>query len=314
MEFSHTPQLRKQSLWKRMLRNRWVYAMMIPVIVYFVMFKYIPIANLRIAFYDYKILRGFSGSKYVGLQHFIKFFSSSNFPALLKNTVLFSIGAIFWQTLAPIAFALMINEVRGPKAKKLYQTISFMPYFISVVVVVTMINNIISPSMGLLNTLRKNLGMETVYYVGNPQYFYTINYVSGVWSCMGWNSVVYIAALAGVDEEIYEAAVVDGASRMQRLLHITIPAILPTIAMLLTISVGGILNGGNLDKLILLQNEMNFSASEMLNTYTYKLGLVNAKYSYASAIGLATSVVGCILVLISNYASKKMSDSQVSVF
>ena len=292
MEFSHTPQLRKQSLWKRMLRNRWVYAMMIPVIVYFVMFKYIPIANLRIAFYDYKILRGFSGSKYVGLQHFIKFFSSSNFPALLKNTVLFSIGAIFWQTLAPIVFALMINEVRGPKAKKLYQTISFMPYFISVVVVVTMINNIISPSMGLLNTLRKNLGLETVYYLGNPQYFYTINYVSGVWSCMGWNSVVYIAALAGVDEEIYEAAVVDGASRMQRLLHITIPAILPTIAMLLTISVGGILNGGNLDKLILLQNEMNFSASEMLNTYTYKLGLVNAKYSYASAIGLATSVVG----------------------
>lgn len=314
MEFSHTPQLRKQSLWKRMLRNRWVYAMMIPVIVYFVMFKYIPIANLRIAFYDYKILRGFSGSKYVGLQHFIKFFSSSNFPALLKNTVLFSIGAIFWQTLAPIVFALMINEVRGPKAKKLYQTISFMPYFISVVVVVTMINNIISPSMGLLNTLRKNLGLETVYYLGNPQYFYTINYVSGVWSCMGWNSVVYIAALAGVDEEIYEAAVVDGASRMQRLLHITIPAILPTIAMLLTISVGGILNGGNLDKLILLQNEMNFSTSEMLNTYTYKLGLVNAKYSYASAIGLATSVVGCILVLISNYASKKMSDSQVSVF
>ena len=314
MEFSHTPQLRKQSLWKRMLRNRWVYAMMIPVIVYFVMFKYIPLANLRIAFYDYKILRGFSGSKYVGLQHFIKFFSSSNFPALLKNTVLFSIGAIFWQTLAPIVFALMINEVRGPKVKKLYQTISFMPYFISVVVVVTMINNIISPSMGLLNTLRKNLGLETVYYLGNPQYFYTINYVSGVWSCMGWNSVVYIAALAGVDEEIYEAAVVDGASRMQRLLHITIPAILPTIAMLLTISVGGILNGGNLDKLILLQNEMNFSASEMLNTYTYKLGLVNAKYGYASAIGLATSVVGCILVLISNYASKKMSDSQVSVF
>jgi len=314
MEFSHTPQLRKQSLWKRMLRNRWVYAMMIPVIVYFVMFKYIPIANLRIAFYDYKILRGFSGSKYVGLQHFIKFFSSSNFPALLKNTVLFSIGAIFWQTLAPIVFALMINEVRGPKVKKLYQTISFMPYFISVVVVVTMINNIISPSMGLLNTLRKNLGLETVYYLGNPQYFYTINYVSGVWSCMGWNSVVYIAALAGVDEEIYEAAVVDGASRMQRLLHITIPAILPTIAMLLTISVGGLLGGGSLDKLILLQNDMNYSASEMLNTYVYKVGLVNAKYSYASAIGLAMSIVSCTLVIITNLISKKISDSQVSVF
>lgn len=314
MEFSHTPQLRKQSLWKRMLRNRWVYAMMIPVIVYFVMFKYIPIANLRIAFYDYKILRGFSGSKYVGLQHFIKFFSSSNFPALLKNTVLFSIGAIFWQTLAPIVFALMINEVRAPKVKKLYQTISFMPYFISVVVVVTMINNIISPSMGLLNTLRKNMGLETVYYLGNPQYFYTINYVSGVWSCMGWNSVVYIAALAGVDEEIYEAAVVDGASRMQRLLHITIPAILPTIAMLLTISVGGLLGGGYLDKLILLQNDMNYSASEMLNTYIYKVGLVNAKYSYASAIGLATSIVSCTLVVITNLISKKLSDSQVSVF
>ena len=314
MEISHTPQLRKQSLWKRMVRNRWVYAMMIPVIVYFVMFKYIPIVNLRIAFYDYKILRGFSGSKYVGLSHFIKFFSSSNFPALLKNTVLFSIGAIFWQTLAPIVFALMINEVHAPKAKKLYQTISFMPYFISVVVVVTIINNIISPSMGLLNTARKSMGMETVYYLGNPQYFFTINYVSGVWSCMGWNSVVYIAALAGVDEEIYEAAVVDGASRIQRLLHITIPAILPTIAMLLTISVGRLLAGGSLDKVILLQNEMNYSASEMLNTYIYKVGLVNAKYSYATAIGLATSIVSCTLVVVTNLISKKLSDSQISVF
>ena len=294
---------RKRNLAREIIKNRWIYLMMLPVVLYFVMFKYIPIGYLRMAFYDYKILRGFVGSDFVGLEYFVKFFGSRNFLNLLYNTIEFSLGAIFWQTLMPIVFALLINEVMQPKIKRAYQTISFMPYFISTVIVVTMINSVISPSTGMLNSLRKAMGLDTVYYLGNPKYFYAINYISGVWSCMGWNSVIYIAALASVDMEIYEAAVVDGASRMQRLLHVTIPCIRPTIAILLTLSVGGILAGGNLDKLILLQNDLNYTKSEMLNTYTYKLGIVNAKYSYATAIGLGTSVISCILVIIANRIS-----------
>ena len=292
---------RKRNLAREIIKNRWIYLMMLPVVLYFVMFKYIPIGYLRMAFYDYKILRGFVGSDFVGLEYFVKFFGSRNFLNLLYNTIEFSLGAIFWQTLMPIVFALLINEVMQPKIKRAYQTISFMPYFISTVIVVTMINSVISPSTGMLNSLRKAMGLDTVYYLGNPKYFYAINYISGVWSCMGWNSVIYIAALASVDMEIYEAAVVDGASRMQRLLHVTIPCIRPTIAILLTLSVGGILAGGNLDKLILLQNDLNYTKSEMLNTYTYKLGIVNAKYSYATAIGLGTSVISCILVIFRSF-------------
>lgn len=305
---------RKRNLAREIIKNRWIYLMMLPVVLYFVMFKYIPIGYLRMAFYDYKILRGFEGSDFVGLEYFVKFFGSRNFLNLLYNTIEFSLGAIFWQTLMPIVFALLINEVMQPKIKRAYQTISFMPYFISTVIVVTMINSVISPSTGMLNSLRKAMGLDTVYYLGNPKYFYAINYISGVWSCMGWNSVIYIAALASVDMEIYEAAVVDGASRMQRLLHVTIPCIRPTIAILLTLSVGGILAGGNLDKLILLQNDLNYTKSEMLNTYTYKLGIVNAKYSYATAIGLGTSVINCILVIIANRISSALSDSNFSVF
>lgn len=302
---------RARQLGRRIVRNRWVYVMMLPVVIYFIMFKYIPISYLRMAFYDYKILKGFDGSKYVGLQWFKKFVSSSNFGPLIRNTISFSIGAIFWQTLAPIVFALLINEVRSQKVKKVYQTISFMPYFISTVIVVTIINSFISPSIRMLNSLRRTMGLESIYYLGQPEYFFTINYISGVWSCMGWNSVIYIAALTGVDAEIYEAALVDGANRIKRLWYITVPCIRPTIAILLTMSVGSLLAGGNLDKVLLLQNSLNYGKSEMLNTYTYKLGLVNGKYSYATAIELGTSLISLVLVLLANVASRKLSDTSV---
>lgn len=302
---------RAKQLGRRIVRNRWVYVMMLPVVIYFIMFKYIPISYLRMAFYDYKILKGFDGSKYVGLQWFKKFVGSSNFGPLIRNTISFSIGAIFWQTLAPIVFALLINEVRSQKVKKVYQTISFMPYFISTVIVVTIINSFISPSIGMLNSLRRTMGLENVYILGQPEYFFAINYISGVWSCMGWNSVIYIAALTGVDAEIYEAALVDGANRIKRLWYITVPCIRPTIAILLTMSVGSLLAGGNLDKVLLLQNSLNYGKSEMLNTYTYKLGLVNGKYSYATAIELGTSLISLVLVLLANAASRKLSDTSV---
>jgi len=306
-----TPQSRARRLWRRIVRNRWIYAMMLPVVVYFIMFKYIPISYLRMSFYDYKIIKGFEGSKFVGLQWFEKFVSSSNFTPLVQNTILFSIGAVFWQTLAPIVFALLINEVRSRQLKRLYQTVSFMPYFISTVIVVTIINSFISPSLGMINSLRRSMGLESIYFLGQPDYFFAINYISGVWSCMGWNSVIYIAALAGVDTEIYEAALVDGANRFKRLWYITVPCIRPTIAILLTMSVGSLLAGGSLDKVLLLQNDLNYARSEMLNTYTYKLGLINGKYSYATAIEFGTSIISLCLVLLANAASRKLSETSV---
>ena len=294
-------------------KNRWVYLMMVPVAAYFILFKYIPMGYLAMSLYDFKLLRGFSGSKFVGLKHSVNFFSSSSFPTLLVNTVVFNFWAIIVQSLAPIVLALLLNEVRKPRLKKAMQTISFLPYFVSTVVIVSMLNNFLSPSTGMLNNLRKSMGLETVYYLGLPQYFRGVNYISGVWQMMGWNSVVYISALTAVDQEMYEAAMVDGASRLQRLWHITVPSIRMTIAIMLTLQVGNLF-AANVEKVLLLQNDLNLSVSELLPTFVYKQGLVNGKYSYATAAGLFTSVVSCLLVVLANWGAKKISSSEMGVF
>ena len=176
-----------------------------------------------------------------------------------------------------------------------------------------MLQNFLSPSTGLLNNLRKSLGMDTIYYLGLPQYFRGVNYISGVWQMMGWNSVVYISALTAIDQQMYEAAMVDGASRLQRLWHITLPSIRLTIAIMITLNVGNLL-GANVEKVLLLQNDLNLSVSELLPTFVYKQGLVNGKYSYATAVGLFTSLVSCILVVVANLCAKRISNSDVGVF
>lgn len=294
-------------------KNKWVYNMILPIVVYYVLFKYMPMIWLAMSFYDFKILKGFSGSKFVGLKHYVNFFSSSSFSTLVSNTVVFNFWAIVFQSIAPIILALLLNEVRKPLLKKTVQTISFLPYFISTVVIVSMLNNFLSPATGLLNNLRKSMGMETIYFLGMPQYFRGVNYVSGVWQMMGWNSVVYISALTAIDQQMYEAAMVDGASRLQRLWHITIPSIRTTIAIMLTLNVGNLFSA-NVEKVLLLQNDLNLSVSELLPTFVYKQGLVNGKYSYATAVGLFTSFVSCMLVVLTNWGAKKISNSDVGVF
>ncbi len=309
---------KKLSLRRRIIKdlvtNKWVYVMIIPVVAYFIMFKYIPMAWLAMGFYDFKLLKGFAGSKFVGLKHFIKFFTSSSFSTLFWNTIIFNFWAIIYQSIAPIILALLVNEVRRAKLRKAIQTISFLPYFVSTVVIVSMLNNLLSPSTGLLNVFRRSLGMEAVYYLGLPQYFRGVNYVSGVWQMVGWNSVVYISALTGIDQQIYEAAIVDGASRMQRMLRITIPSITTTIAIMITLNVGNLIAGCNVEKVLLLQNDLNLSVAELLPTFVYKQGLVNGKYSYATAVGMFTSVVSCLLVVVANMFSKRLSNVEVGIF
>lgn len=310
--------LRKPSIPQRIVRDvvkhKWVYIMIIPVVVYFIMFKYMPMGWLAMSFYDFKLLKGFSGSKFVGLKHFIKFFTSTSFDTLFWNTIIFNFWAILFQSIAPIILALLVNEVRQPKLKKYVQTVSFLPYFVSTVVVVSMLNNLLSPATGLLNVFRRSMGLESVYYLGFPEYFRGVNYISGVWQMVGWNSIVYISALTGIDQQMYEAAIVDGASRLQRLIHITVPSITTTIAIMLTLNIGNLIAGCNVEKVLLLQNDLNLSVSELLPTFVYKQGLVNGKYSYATAIGLFTSVVSCLLVIIANFFSNKLSNVEVGVF
>lgn len=303
----------RKSFRREWIRNKWVYLMVVPVTIYYMLFKYVPMGYLAMSFYDFKILKGFEGSKFVGLKHYIDFFSGSNFVPLLTNTVIFNFWAIIYQSVAPIILALLLNELRNHRLKKMIQTVSFLPYFISTVVIVSMLQNFLSPSTGLLNNLRKSLGMDTIYYLGLPQYFRGVNYISGVWQMMGWNSVVYISALTAIDQQMYEAAMVDGASRLQRLWHITLPSIRLTIAIMITLNVGNLL-GANVEKVLLLQNDLNLSVSELLPTFVYKQGLVNGKYSYATAVGLFTSLVSCILVVVANLCAKRISNSDVGVF
>ena len=303
----------RKSFRREWIRNKWVYLMVAPVTIYYMLFKYVPMGYLAMSFYDFKILKGFEGSKFVGLKHYIDFFSGSNFVPLLTNTVIFNFWAIIYQSVAPIILALLLNELRNHRLKKMIQTVSFLPYFISTVVIVSMLHNFLSPSTGLLNNLRKSLGMDTIYYLGLPQYFRGVNYISGVWQMMGWNSVVYISALTAIDQQMYEAAMVDGASRLQRLWHITLPSIRLTIAIMITLNVGNLL-GANVEKVLLLQNDLNLSVSELLPTFVYKQGLVNGKYSYATAVGLFTSLVSCILVVVANLCAKRISNSDVGVF
>ena len=303
----------RKSFRREWIRNKWVYLMVAPVTIYYMLFKYVPMGYLAMSFYDFKILKGFEGSKFVGLKHYIDYFSVSNFVPLLTNTVIFNFWAIIYQSVAPIILALLLNELRNHRLKKMIQTVSFLPYFISTVVIVSMLQNFLSPSTGLLNNLRKSLGMDTIYYLGLPQYFRGVNYISGVWQMMGWNSVVYISALTAIDQQMYEAAMVDGASRLQRLWHITLPSIRLTIAIMITLNVGNLL-GANVEKVLLLQNDLNLSVSELLPTFVYKQGLVNGKYSYATAVGLFTSLVSCILVVVANLCAKRISNSDVGVF
>lgn len=286
--------------------------MIFPVVVYFILFKYWPMGWISIAFYDYKLLRGFSGSEFIGLQNFMEFFSGSNFWRTIGNTVILNVYSLLFVFPAPIVFSLILNEVANMKLKKAIQTISYLPYFISTVVLVGMIVSFLSPSSGLLGVAAKAMGMEPTYFLGDPRYFRAINVVSGIWQTTGWNAVIYFSALSSIDPQLYEAAIVDGAGRFRRIWHITLPGIRQVIVILFILKIGDLL-GANMEKVLLLQNDLNLSVSELLPTYIYKTGLVKAKYSFATAAGLFNSLVSLVLVLSANWMSKKYSENQTGI-
>lgn len=280
--------------------------MLIPVVLYYIIFHYIPMYGVVIAFKNFNARKGILGSDWVGLKHFEAFIGNYYFPTLIRNTIFISLYGIIFGFPAPIIFALLLNEIENIKFKKLTQTITYMPHFLSLVVVCGMIVDFCSLG-GVFNIIRELLGMEQVMFLMDPKYYRTIHVASGIWQNLGWNSIIYIAALAGIDPELYAAARIDGAGRWKQTIHVTLPSIMPTIVILLILRMGSIMSVGH-EKIILLYNPITYETADVISTYVYRKGLLDSNYSYSSAVGLFNSVINYSLLLIVNAISKRVTE------
>ncbi len=291
------------------IKNDWsLYLLITPVIIYFLVFQYWPMYGVQIAFKDFLAVKGIWNSPWVGFKHFERFFSNYQFWRLLKNTLGISIYQLAVGFPLPILLALMMNEVGNKYFKKTVQMATYAPHFLSTVVLAGMVISFLSPTNGIINSLITFFGGKPIYFMAEPGWFKTIFVFSGVWQNAGWGSIIYMAALAGIDPSLYEAAEIDGASKIKRILYVTIPGILPTAIILLILDSGKIMNVG-FEKSFLMQNPLNISSSEVISTYVYKSGLVGAQYSFATAVGLFNSVVNFILLLTVNKISKSTSET-----
>ena len=295
---------------RRVTRNWELYLMFLPVLVFFIIFHYLPMYGVQIAFKKFSAVKGIWGSSWRGLYYFKRFFGSYQFTQLLANTLSLSLYSLAVGFPTPILLALMVNELRSERLKKVVQTVTYAPHFISMVVMCSIITLFLSPSSGIINRLIEKCGGEAVYFLGKPEYFKTIYVVSGVWQNVGWNSIIYLAALTAIDPMLHEAATIDGASRLQRLVHINLPGILPTAVVLLIMNCGSLMSVG-FEKVYLLMNDLNRSSAEIISTYVYQRGLIDQDYSYASAVGLFNSVVNLVLLVLVNTISRRISETSL---
>ncbi len=287
--------------------NKWKYLLILPVLVYLALFAYKPMYGLVIVLKNYKTTRGIAGSDYVGFMWFRAFFNDPYFFRLLRNTFTLSALSIVFGFPAPILLALMINEVQNTKFKRVVQTITYMPYFISLVVTCSIIT-IYCQQDGLFSNIAVLFGGERQNYLINVNAFRPIYVISGIWQNIGWNSIIYLAALSGIDMEQYEAARIDGANRFQQIVHVTIPGILPTIMVLFVLRMGSILNVGY-EKVLLLYTTSTYEVADVFSTYTYRMGLVNQQYSLSTSVGLFNTLVNVMFLVLTNYLSKKTTES-----
>jgi len=296
---------KKHPLLAHFKRFYWLYIFLIPGLVSIYLFKLRPMYGLQVAFRNFSIVKGVWGSDWVGLEHFRTLFKSVNFLRVLKNSIITSVLRLLWGFPFPIILALLLNEMKNEKYKKTLQTIMYLPHFISWVIVITMVTALLSKTNGVINTLIVAFGGEKIDFLTSTKWFRPVLISSGIWKEAGWGTVIYMAALAGVDVQLYEAAMIDGANRWQRLLHITVPCILGTVTIMLIMKMGDILSNG-FEQIWLLQNAPNKEVAEVLETYSYQVGLREGRFSFATAIGFFQSVVGMIMVFLSNFLSKRM--------
>lgn len=297
----------KDSLLYDIIRNWTLYLMILPVIAYFIIFHYWPMYGVQIAFKNYNVAKGVTGSPWAGFRHFERFFKSYHFWPLIRNTVTLSLYTLIASFPAPIILALLLNEVTNSKFKRTVQTVTYAPHFLSTVVLVGMLTTFLSPQSGIINHIIEALGGERVYFMGEPAWFKHLYVWSGVWQHTGWNAIIYLAALTSISPELHEAAIIDGASKLQRIWHINIPGILPTAIILLILNLGQIMNVG-FEKVFLLQNDLNMKASDVISTYVYRTGLLGAQYSFSAAVGLFNSVINFALIIIVNSISRRITE------
>lgn len=302
-------QNRLQLTKKNFLKSWQLYVFLLPALIYFIIFHYIPMYGVQIAFKEFYATEGIIGSPWVGFEHFTRFFDSYYFWRLLKNTLLINMYQLLLFPL-PIIFALMLNELRNGPFKKWSQTLTYAPHFISVVVVVGMLVAFLDPITGLVNHVIMALGGESVPFLTDPDWFRHIYVWSGEWQSLGWGTIIYLAALAGVNPELHEAAKVDGATRLQRIVNINIPSILPTIVVLFILNIGKFMSIG-FEKVLLMQNSLNSETSDIIQTFVYQTGLLEGQYSFAAAIGLFDSAINIILLLTINQIARKTSENSL---
>lgn len=296
--------MKKKKLWKNIKKNAGLYLMLAIPLAWYITFKYIPMYGLQIAFRRFNPTLGITKSPWVGLTYFKQFFNSYYFENILWNTVSLSLFTMLIGFPMPIILALLINEIKGTKFKKLIQNITYMPNFLSVVVIVSMLTIFSNRDYGLFNKIRELFGQAPVDFMSKPSYFQPLYVFSNVWQFMGFNAIIYIAALSGVDQELYEAASIDGASRMQKILHISIPCIMGTIIIMFIMRIGSLMSVG-FEKAYLMQNSVNLSSSEIISTFIYKNGIQKGQFSYSTAVGLFNSVINFVLLVGANFISKK---------
>lgn len=309
------PTLKRTSFWSRlkrdMVRNWRLYVLILPAIIALILFRYAPMYGLQIAFKNFKPAKGIIDSAWVGLKHFKSFINSYQFEKVLWNTISISVTSLIAGFPMPIIFALLLNQIRSQRAKKVLQTVTYMPHFISTVVLVGMLMVFLSPTTGLYGHAMRAFGIsQPDNLMAQKEWFTPLYVLSGIWQNTGWDSIIYLAALSAISVDLYEAATVDGASKFKRMIYIDIPCIMPTAIILLIMNMGNIFSLG-FEKIYLMQNDLNLPVSETINTYVYKQGIIGGKYSYSAAIGLFNTVINFVILLTVNKISSKVSDTSL---
>ena len=288
-----------------------VYLMAVPVLLFYIIFCYVPMAGVVLAFKDFSYTKGIFGSDWAGLKHFERLFSSNSFYEILRNTIVISLYRLVFSFPMPVIFALLLNEIKSMRFKRCVQTISYLPHFISWVVMGGIIAELLSPSRGVVNYLLGLFGRDPVYFLAEPAYFRGVLVVTDIWKSVGWGSIIYLSAMSSIDPGLYEAAEIDGAGRFRKMWHVTLPQISPTIIILFIFAVGGLMASGH-EKIILLYNSLTYETADVIASYVYRRGLQEASYSFATAVGLISSAVNFLLLWFTNRVSKKYSE--ISIF
>ena len=294
----------------RIKRYKYLYLLFLPVVVYYIMFRYAPMYGIIIAFKNYNAFIGIADSPWVGFMYFQQFFNSIYFWRLIRNTFLISLYGLVFGFPAPIILALFFNELKNGIFKKVTQTISYLPHFISSVIIVSMFVEFLSPSRGLINNIIAAFGGERIYFLGDPRYFRTLFTLMNIWRGIGWGTIIFLAALTGINPELYEAAIIDGCNRFKQTIHITLPGIANTIIIMLIFRIGDLLSVGS-ESIILMYNPILYETADVISSYVYRRGLLETQYSFAAAVGLFEAIIGLAFIAMANALAKKYSETSL---